>query len=146
MGVIVDGKTYPLQASKDIAVLHSGTAPSGAYSYAKLDTSNGVVEKEAFQRQLDQSSKATLNEFYNRTWNTQHVADLPAIVDPLPSKHRVDSPLHPKDQIPTIYFSGDQQQIDLMHANVTADTKVTLDMHLISWVVTKVTALNECSN
>ncbi|CAO3598947.1 unnamed protein product [Absidia cylindrospora] len=131
MGVIVDGKSYPLQASKDIPVLHSGTAPSGSYNYAKLNQANAVVEKEPFQRHLDENSENTPNEFYNRTWNTQKVAELPKLMDPLPGINRLDSSLHAKNQIPTIYLTGDQAQIDLMHGNVTLDTKVTLDMHFI---------------
>ncbi|CAO3598948.1 unnamed protein product [Absidia cylindrospora] len=131
MGVIVDGKTYPLQASKDIPILHSGTAPSGSYNYAKLNQANAVVEKEPFQRHLDENSGNTPNEFYNRTWNTQNVAELPKLADPLPGINRVDSSLHAKNQIPTIYLTGDQAQIDLMHGNTTLDTRVTLDMHFI---------------
>ncbi|KAI8332114.1 coth protein-domain-containing protein [Chlamydoabsidia padenii] len=131
MGVIVNGKTYPLQASKDIPVLHSGTAPSGNYSYAKLDSAQGVVEKETFQRQLAQRLEATPNEFYNRTWNTQQVAELPTLLDSLPCVNRLNSALHPKDQIPTIYLSGDQNQLDLMHSNTSLETKVTVDMHWI---------------
>ncbi|ORZ18597.1 coth protein-domain-containing protein, partial [Absidia repens] len=131
MGVIVDGKTYPLQASKDIPVLHSGTAPSGSYNYAKLNQANAVVEKEPFQRHLDENCGHTPNEFYNRTWNTQTVTELPKLLDNLPGMDRVDSPLHAKNQIPTIYLTGDQAQIDLMHGNTTRDTKVRLDMHFI---------------
>ncbi|ORZ18598.1 coth protein-domain-containing protein [Absidia repens] len=131
MGVIVDGKTYPLQASKDIPVLHSGTAPSGSYNYAKLNQANAVVEKEPFQRHLDEKSGHTPNEFYNRTWNTQTVAELPKLMDNLPGMDRVDSPLHAKNQIPTIYLTGDQAQIDLMHGNTTLDTRVAVDMHFI---------------
>ncbi|KAI8337897.1 coth protein-domain-containing protein [Chlamydoabsidia padenii] len=129
MGVIVNNKAYPLQASTSLPVLHSGSAPLGNYSYAKLDQAQAVVEKEAFERQPVETS---LYEFYNRTWNTRHVVELPTLLDPLPGMDRIDdSQLHPKDHIPTIYLSGDPAQIDLMHSNTTLDTKVTVDMHYI---------------
>lgn len=129
MGVIVDGKTYPLQVSGVIPILHTGTAPGGNYSYAKLNHAQAVVEKENFQRPLVQ---VTSNEFYNRTWNTQKYTALPTLMDPLPSINRFDSPLfHPKDEIPTIYVSGNQSQIDFMHGNTTLDTKVKVDVHII---------------
>ncbi|KAI8339461.1 coth protein-domain-containing protein [Chlamydoabsidia padenii] len=129
MGVIVDGKAYPLQASDSIPILHTGSAPSGNYSYAKLDQNLGVVEKEGFSRPLVES---TLNEFYNRTWNTQNLTALPTVLDPLPTIHRLDSPLlHPKDEIPTFYITGNQSQIDLMHGNTTLDTTVHVGVHVI---------------
>ncbi|ORZ18671.1 coth protein-domain-containing protein [Absidia repens] len=131
MGVIVNGQTYSLQPSKDISVLHSGIAPSGAYSYVKLNQDNVIVEMESFQRQPDQDLETTPNEFYNRTWNTMNMTDLPTLLQPLPSVHRVNSSLHAKNQIPTIYLSGNQSQIELMHSNTTLDTKVTMNMHFI---------------
>jgi hypothetical protein len=112
-------------------VLHTGTAPSGSYNYAKLNHDNGIVEKEPFQRHLDENVDKTLNEFYNRTWNTQQITELPTIADPLPGIHRIDSGLHPKNQIPTLYLSGDQAQIDKMHGNTTLNTKVPVDLHFI---------------
>jgi hypothetical protein len=129
MGVIVNGKTYPLQASNLIPILHTGTAPGGNYSYAKLDQAQVVVEKEVFQRPLVQ---VTPNEFYNRTWNTQIPTALPTLMDPLPSINRLNSPLfHPKDEIPTFFVSGNQSQIDFMHGNTTLDTKVKVGVHII---------------
>ncbi|KAI8099888.1 coth protein-domain-containing protein [Halteromyces radiatus] len=139
MGVVVNGKPYPLQPSKDIPILHSGSAPSGAYSYAKLDKGNSIVEKEPFERQLDQNATMTLNEFYNRTWNTQHITPLPTLLENLPTMHRIDTELHDNNEIPTIYISGNQDQINLMHSNTSLDTKVTVDMHFIK--TTKITSL-----
>lgn len=131
MGVLVDGKTYPLQASETVPVLHSGTAPSGIYNYVKLDGSKGVVEQESFKRQLEEPLEATPNEFYNRSWTTQHVPELPTLLDELPAIHRLNSTLHRRDQIATLYLSGDWKQLDLMHSNTTDEIKVPVDMHLI---------------
>lgn len=131
MGVLVDGKTYPLQASKVVPVLHSGTAPPGTYCYVKLNGSQAVIEQESFERQLYKALEATLNEFYHRTWNIQHVPELPILLDALPAIHRSDSPLQRRDQVATLYVSGDRKQIDLMHSNVTDKIKVPVDVHLI---------------
>jgi hypothetical protein len=131
MGVLVDGKTYPLQASETVPVLHSGTAPPGTYNYVKLNGSQGVVEQESFKRRLDKPLEATPNEFYNRTWTTQHVPELLPLLDTLPAIHRSNSTLHHRDQIATLYLSGDWKQLDLMHSNPMDEIKVPVDMHLI---------------
>ncbi|KAI9303247.1 hypothetical protein BJ944DRAFT_241628 [Cunninghamella echinulata] len=131
MGVIVNGQSYPLQVSKDTPILYTGEAPSGDYSYAKLDSnSQGVLEKEPFVRSTI-TENSTPNEFYNRTWTTKQVSPFPQILENLPSMHRLDSPLHKEDSITTFYIQGNQAEIDLMHSNTTLETKVVVDLTLI---------------
>ncbi|KAG0177312.1 hypothetical protein DFQ29_004982 [Apophysomyces sp. BC1021] len=131
VGVTVDDSTFALSPSPECPILFTGEAPeaSKGYTYVKLKD-NQVVEKESFVRQLAKDN--TPNEFYNRTWNTVTVSKLPNVLSPLPSINRIQTDLHIDGQIPTLYFSGDQAEIDLMHKNSTGDNRVLTNMTYIT--------------
>ncbi|KAG0177313.1 hypothetical protein DFQ28_006095 [Apophysomyces sp. BC1034] len=131
VGVTVDDSTFALNPSPECPILFTGEAPeaSKGYTYVKLKD-NQVVEKESFVRQLAKDN--TPNEFYNRTWNTVTVSKLPNVLPPLPPIDRIQTDLHIDGQIPTLYFSGDQAEIDLMHKNFRGDNQVFTNMTYIA--------------
>ncbi|KAI9262214.1 coth protein-domain-containing protein [Phascolomyces articulosus] len=121
VAVVINNKAYPLKASPSSSILFTGTAPSAQnYQYAVTDSQGSIIEKEAFSRTL-QENTATPNEFYNRTWTTKSVRQLPAMHPP---HSTFSSELHPTDEIPTFHFQADQAQIDNMHTNVNDDLTV----------------------
>lgn len=134
MGVIVDNVTYPLSFdSKVTKILYTGKAPvaKNGYQYVKILKENNSTEAEPFLRQPIQSS--SLNEFYNRTWNTQNVSQLPVIFEPLKAINRIQSDLHREGEIPTIHLVANQTAIDLMHnSNSTEDYKIETKMTYIT--------------
>ncbi|KAI8065445.1 coth protein-domain-containing protein [Gongronella butleri] len=126
VGVMVGGTTYELSQDKDTAVLYTGKAPSGNYSYVLLDQQKQTVAMEAFHRNA--VDDATPNEFFNRTWNSKNPALFPTILDALPSMRVIDtkSKLHPTGEIPTIYLRADQGAIDALHGNSSSTDKVSV--------------------
>lgn len=133
MAVVVDGKPYPLSATTESSILHSGTAPvpHDAYYYAKRFKTNGTItEREPFERSPS-IVRSTPNEFYNRTKNAYKIAELPKVFDPLPSIQRIKSDLHKPGQIATIHIAADQNEIDRMHKEATQDIKVKTNMTYI---------------
>ncbi|KAG0177315.1 hypothetical protein DFQ29_004985, partial [Apophysomyces sp. BC1021] len=60
------------------------------------------------------------------------VAKLPNVLPLLSSIDRIRTDLHVDGQIPTLYFSGNQTAIDIMHSNNTGDNKVITNMTYIS--------------
>lgn len=140
MGVIVDGKSYPLTSvSKESKMLHSGKAPVATswYKYALLDKANtsNIVGQEDFNRN-PVTDDNTLNEYYGRSWNTMNLTQLPTIMDPLPIINRIKSNLHIDGEIPTIHITGNQSAIDYIHANNYKDIDVNgLRMTYIRFVI-----------
>ncbi|KAI7895222.1 coth protein-domain-containing protein [Mucor mucedo] len=134
MGVIVDNVTYPLSFdSKVTNILYNGKAPvaKNGYQYAKISKEDNSTEAEPFVRQPTHES--TLNEFYNRTWNTQNVSQLPVVFEPLKAINRAQSDLHREGEIPTIHLVANQTAIDLMHnSNSTEDYKIDTNMTYIT--------------
>ncbi|KAI8142251.1 coth protein-domain-containing protein [Fennellomyces sp. T-0311] len=124
--VVIDGKAHRLAPSPSSSILYTGTAPSSKdYHYAVVDSQGSIIEQESFSRSLQGDSSP--NEFYNRTWNTKPVRQLPAVFPP----HREHSELHPTDQIPTFHFTADQGEIDSMHKNVDKDITVLSNLAYI---------------
>lgn len=133
MGVIVDNVTYPLDHSKDTTVLYTGKAPvaKNGYQYVKITKENNNTEVENFLRKPTESD--TVNEFYNRTWNTKEITKLPTILQPLPVINRIQTDLHKDGEIPTMYLVANQTEIDLLHnSNFTEDYKIKSDMTYIN--------------
>lgn len=128
MAVVVDNQSYPLTIGDDQAsMLYSGDAPkaSDGYSYAIMDN-DAIVSQENFTRSpVDEN---TVNEFFNRSWNTWELDTLPVILPNLPIMDRIDSDLHIDGQIPTLHMVGNQTQLDAMHANSTGDIDVGVNM------------------
>ncbi|KAG0175356.1 hypothetical protein DFQ28_000970 [Apophysomyces sp. BC1034] len=131
VGVLVDNTLFPLSPSSDCPILFTGDAPESneGYKYAKLN--NGQVEEEE-QFVRAPIHENTPNEFYNRTWNSTNVAKLPSVLPPLPIIDRIESNLHVDNQIPTIHFSANQDELDWMHTDVVNTVKVHADMTYIS--------------
>ncbi|KAI8878014.1 coth-domain-containing protein, partial [Backusella circina FSU 941] len=132
MAVVIDSKTYPLSIGDDQAtLLYSGDAPkaSDGYSYALMDN-DAIVYQENFTR--SPVNEDTVNEFFNRSWNTWELDNLPVILPNLPIMDRIDSDLHIDGQIPTIHIIGNQTQLDSMHANSTSDIDVSVNMTYMS--------------
>ncbi|KAI8638960.1 coth protein-domain-containing protein [Parasitella parasitica] len=127
IGVIVDNALYPLTTAGSISTLyHTGEAPKAniEYKYAIINRNdNAIIEEEDFSR-TPVMEKSTLNEYYNRTWNTMTVDKLPVIMEPLPILNRVQSDLHIEGQIPTIHITGNQTAIDIIHNNSREDIEV----------------------
>lgn len=127
LGVIVDSDLYPLTTVDSISTLyHIGDAPRAnvGYRYAIIDKDGGIViEEENFSRSpVIQDS--TLNEYYNRSWNTMNVDKLPVIMKSHPILNRIQSDLHLEGQIPTIHITGNQTAIDIIHNNAKKEIQV----------------------
>ncbi|KAI9491175.1 coth protein-domain-containing protein [Zychaea mexicana] len=123
VAVVIDGQRYPLKPSPSSSILFTGNAPSSQnYHYAITDGQGDILEEETFTRALQEGSGSnTPNEFYNRTWTTKSVRQLPAVYPP----HKTfPSELHPTDEIPTFHFQAQQSEIDNMHKNVNDDLTV----------------------
>lgn len=134
MGVIVDNVTYPLQYNKSVSkVLYTGRAPvaKNGYQYVKITKANNNTEAESFLRPPTESD--TVNEFFNRTWNTRELAQFPVVYEPLPAINRIKTDLHIDGQIPTMHLIANQTEVDLMHhSNSTEDYKIKSNMTYIS--------------
>ncbi|KAF7728414.1 hypothetical protein EC973_006092 [Apophysomyces ossiformis] len=134
IAVVVDQKHYFLNVASASSILYTGAAPAATqgYHYAKFNSDN-MIESEAFSRAPVQED--TPNEFYNRTWNRVTPVRLPVLLPPLSAMHRIPSSPHQKDEIVTLHFEADQNQIDLLHQNATTNqvkmscnmTRITLD-------------------
>lgn len=116
-GVMVDGQVYPLEVQRESSLYFSGEAPAAmnGYSYAILNNQNAVIETENFMRSPVIDGE-TYNEYYNRSWNYMDLAQLPAVLEPLPIINRIDSDLHIDGQIPTIHITGDESAIYDIHS------------------------------
>lgn len=133
MGVIVDNVTYPLKPNQNASILYSGEAPiaQSGYRYVKIEKANNNTQVEPFFRNATQNS--TVNEFFNRTWNSLNLSQLPTVYPPLEPIHRIQSKLHIDGQIPTIHVIANQTQIDAMHAsNSTEDISVMTNVTYVS--------------
>lgn len=134
MGVVVDNVTYPLQYNKTVSrVLYTGKAPAAknGYQYVKITKANNNTEAESFLRPPTDSD--TVNEFFNRTWNTRELAQFPVVYEPLPAINRIKTDLHIDGQIPTMHLMANQTEVDLMHhSNSTEDYKIMSNMTYIS--------------
>ncbi|KAI8882039.1 coth-domain-containing protein [Backusella circina FSU 941] len=132
MGVIVDDQVYPLSASKDSSLLHTGKAPiaKDGYSYTLLDN-KVLINPENFTR--EPVEKDTDNEYYNRTWNKWNLDNLPIVLPSLPIVDRKDTDLHIDGQIPTIHLIGNETDLENMHENPTNESlSVLINMTYIS--------------
>jgi spore coat protein CotH len=139
MAVEVDNVTYPLTPSKSASIIYSGQAPAAqsGYRYVKISKGNDSRESESFFRHPTKNS--TVNEFFNRSWNSRNLTQLPVLYQPLDAIHRINSSLHRDGEIPTIHLVGNQTDFDIMHhSNLTGDyeikgnmTYVTLDDALL---------------
>ncbi|KAI8137003.1 coth protein-domain-containing protein [Fennellomyces sp. T-0311] len=134
MAVVVDDKVYPLIVTPESAILHTGSAPTPqkGYYYAviKKDEASTVLQHEPFVR--SPVSDSTPNEFYNRSKNTHEIKPIPQVLDPLPSIHRIQSKLHPGNQIATIHIVGAQNEIDRMHNKIKEDIQVITNVTYIN--------------
>ncbi|KAI8991645.1 coth protein-domain-containing protein [Mycotypha africana] len=129
MGVIVDGQFYPLDTVNEASfLLHSGQAPRAekGYSYAivEKESPSNIVDQESFLRDPMTIGDATLNEYYNRSWNSMKLAQIPQIMEPLPIIHRLNNNLHIDGEIPTIHIVGNQSAIDYLHQNSVEDINI----------------------
>lgn len=133
-GVIINKKIYKLQPTVESNILFQGIAPSNVnYSYVKLqkDTTT-IVEQENFSRSA-LSSNQTLNEFFNRNWNSKDISTF----EPISSitrnfNRRDDSELHPVGEIPTIHVIAAQTDIDSLHDHYKQEIEVTVNVTYIS--------------
>lgn len=135
-GVMIDNQVYPLKVQDESSLYFVGKAPvaENGYKYVILNSANNVTEQENFTR-TPITDGDTLNEFYNRTWNSLNLTQLPVAYDPLPIIHRIESDLHIDGQIPTIHITGDQATIDAMHANPANDTEIPVKMTYIRYAL-----------
>ncbi|KAI7881657.1 hypothetical protein K492DRAFT_194213, partial [Lichtheimia hyalospora FSU 10163] len=132
MAVVVDDKLYPMQQDTSSSLLFSAEAPHPVnnYHYAKVDSTGNILESEPFERKPFEDD-STVNEHYNRTWNTWKISQLPQVLDPLPAIHRIDSKLHIDGEIPTIHITGDEQALQNMHNHYLDDIQVDTTMTYI---------------
>ncbi|KAG2210682.1 hypothetical protein INT46_008065 [Mucor plumbeus] len=134
MGVKVDNNNniFPLKLrNNDIKTLYSGMAPIAklGYNYVRVYPNDTVVE-ESFKRAP--VTHNTVNEFFNRTWNSYSIAQFPQIYPPLPAIRRISSKLHKEGQIPSIHISGNQTLFDKMHNNSIEDLSVMSNISYVS--------------
>lgn len=132
MGVVIDGNDpLPLTPTSS-SILHSGTGPKATkgYYYVKMNDGDEITDRESFERKPTEES---MNEFFNITWNTKRVRQLPQLYSPMPYIHRIQSDLHPIDQIPTFHFTGDQNELDNMHENVKEEITVSTNLTYIRY-------------
>lgn len=134
-GVVVNNKIYTLQLSSKSNILYQGTAPSDAtYYYVKLQKgTTTVIEREEFERPALKATNS-LNEFYDRNWNTKPLATF----DNIPSisknfNRRPDNTLlHPIGEIPTIQINAAQSDIDKIHKDYSQDINISANITYIS--------------
>lgn len=133
LGVIIDSQVYPLTTVSDCStLLHIGEAPAAdSYKYALLfKDNNTIIESESFTR--NGTSEDTLNEYYSRSWNSWSLDKIPTILPSLPTINRIESKLHIDGEIPTIHLTGNQTEINYIHANQQSkDIDIYLNMTYI---------------
>lgn len=136
-GVMIDGQVYPLKVQDESSLYFTSEAPvaQSGYQYVVLDSTNNVTEQENFTR-TPITEGDTLNEYYNRSWNSMNLTQLPTVLEPLPIINRIDSDLHIDGEIPTIHITGNQTAIDYMHANPTDDSDIPVYMTYIRYFFT----------
>lgn len=132
MAVVVDDHPYPLESTTSSSILFAGSAPAAQhhYYYAKVKQDGSVIEKESFQRKPFDGD-TTPNEHYNRSWNKWEITQLPNVLEPLPSIHRIKSDLHNDGEISTIHIVADAKQIQNMHEHSQDDIQVMTNMTFI---------------
>lgn len=132
MAVVVDGISYPMDATPSSKLLFAGLAPaaSNGYYYAKYDSSNNLIDHEPFVRKSFEGDTSP-NEHYNRPINKWKIAQLPQVLEPLPLIQRIDSQLHKDGEIPTIHITGDPNSINNMHQSAKDDIQVNTTM---TWI------------
>ncbi|KAL0092373.1 coth protein-domain-containing protein [Phycomyces blakesleeanus] len=131
MSVIVDNVSYPLVPSAEVPILYTGSAPvaSHGYKYA-IGTGRNSMKAESFTRK--KTNETTPNETFGRSWNTRKVKTVKPIFPPLQAIDRLDSPLHIDGEIPTVYLSGIQSELDNMHINAMQDITIPINFTYIS--------------
>lgn len=135
VGVMVDNQVFPLKAQKESSLYFSGKASIAetSYKYVILDGENRVIEQENFTR-TPVTDHDTYNEYYNRSWNSMDLAQLPNTFEPLPIINRIKSDLHIDGQIPTIHITADQADFDYIHSNPSNKTKISGHMTYIRYI------------
>lgn len=132
-GVMVDDQVYPLTVQDESTLYFVGKAPvaDNYYKYVILDSDKStIIEQENFTR-TPVTDGNTLNEYYNRTWNSMDLVQLPTILDPLSIIDRIDSDLHIDGQIPTFHITGNQSALDYIHSNANEDIDIQMNMTYI---------------
>lgn len=126
MAVAVDNMSYPmpLNGVNNSQILYSGEAPvaQNTYKYVRIFNNNNSQIAEAFDRPTVREN--TPYEFFNRSWNTYNITQLPVVFSPLPAIHRIKTDLHKSGQIATIHLIANQTELKHMHENITADISV----------------------
>ncbi|KAF7728354.1 hypothetical protein EC973_006295 [Apophysomyces ossiformis] len=130
VGVLVDGVVFPLHPSSECPILFTGKAPEAKEGYKYVKTIDGQVEEHEVSMRPMRHEDAP-NEFYNRTWNTASIAEFPDVLPHLPVINRIESGLHDHTQIPTIHLAAEQDDVNLMHTNLTSVIKITSKMTYI---------------
>lgn len=131
VAVVVDEVVYQLKPEHGILYKGEAPFPKFGYNYVYTEKSNENTAKisESFVRlPSDNESTSTVNEFFDRPYNTYNVKSLPQALPPLDSINRIESDLHIKNQIPTIHIYGDQSSIDSLHKNQKADLEFKLNV------------------
>lgn len=127
VGVVIGNQTYILKPSSKSNILYQGSASSGApYYYVKLQKGTSrVVEREQFERPALGNSNS-LNEFYNRNWNTKSLVAFDNISSIKKNfKRQPDNTLlHPIGEIPTVQIIAAQSDLDKIHKNNLEDIQV----------------------
>ncbi|KAI7875102.1 hypothetical protein K492DRAFT_199439 [Lichtheimia hyalospora FSU 10163] len=133
MAVVVDDRPYPLGITPFSKLLFAGLAPAAnsGYYYAKIDSSNNIIDREPFVREPFKGDNSP-NEHYNRSRNKWKIAQLPQVLEPLPLIQRIESQLHKDGEIPTIHITGDVDSINNMHSSAKDDIQVNTTMTWIS--------------
>ncbi|KAI7902395.1 coth protein-domain-containing protein [Cokeromyces recurvatus] len=137
-GVIVNNVVYALKPSPLSSILFQGEAPSNAtYAYAILKKGTlDVIEREKFTR--SGRSKDTLNEFYNRDWNTKKLISYDKIKTITKNfNRRSDNELHPIGEIPTIHVTAKQSDLDNIHIHYLQDINISANITYISTTFVK---------
>lgn len=126
--VSVNGAQVALTAADPNVPYFSGSAEVGGAKEYKYIV--GGVE-EAFNRALD-TTDSTLNDFYNRPITYANIPKLPWPVekDPQWTRKGKKADIFDENYIPTVFFTGDAQQVDNLVKNVPKD-KVSGSLTLI---------------
>lgn len=129
---MIDGQVYSLKVQEESTLYFAGKAPvaQSGYKYVILNNANTVVQQENFTR-APITKGDTYNEYYNRSWNSLELAQLPRALDPLPIINRIDSDLHIDGEIPTIHITGNQTNVDYIHSHSQEDIDFPMSMTYI---------------
>lgn len=146
-GILIGNQVYPLALSPKSTILWQGTAPSNVtYSYVRIEKGTSrVIEREPFNRRAIQND--TVNEFFNRNWNTKPMATFGTIQDISKNFNRQfdNQLLHPIGEVPTIHIVAAQSDIDNIHKNYLDDITIISNMTYIRYIACsykKITATN----